>query len=75
MLGSDGVFDNLSEKEIRQVIKDKFINNSGLQEIADEFVHLSLDNGSDDNATAILSVANPSQKSKKKSRRLTQLCR
>jgi len=61
MLGSDGVFDHLSENEIRQIIKDKFIDNSGLQEIADRFVQLSLDNGSDDNATAILSLSKPSQ--------------
>ena len=62
MLGSDGGFDYLSEEEIRDIIKDTFVNNSGLQEIADKFVQLSLDNGSDDNATAILSETKPTQK-------------
>ncbi len=73
LAGSDGVFGFLPEEKLKEIIKAKFAVNSDLQELADEIVKLSLENGSDDNVTAVLSVINPSQKHQKKSKRLTKL--
>ena len=73
LAGSDGVFGFLPEEKLKQIIKAKFTVNSDLQEIADEIVKLSMEYGSDDNVTAVLSAINPSQKYQKKSKRLTKL--
>ncbi len=73
LAGSDGVFGFLPEEKLKEIIKAKFTVNYELQDLTDEIVKLSLENGSDDNVTLVLSVINPSQKLQERSRRLTKI--
>ncbi len=73
LAGSDGVFGFLSEEKLKEIIKANFTFNFESQKLADEIVKLSLENGSDDNVTLVLSEIKPIQKLQEKPRRLTKL--
>ncbi len=70
---SDGVSGYLTEKELCQIIENNFFTYYELQDLSDEIVKRSFDNGSDDNITVITSFVMPPKKTKKATQRKTRL--
>jgi serine/threonine protein phosphatase PrpC len=73
IVGSDGVFGFLDESEIKQIIHSTLSPDFNIQKIADEIVKRSLEQGSDDNVTVIVSLVLPSQQAKKTFKRITKV--
>jgi PPM family protein phosphatase len=73
IVGSDGVFGILDESEIKKIIHSTLSPDFNIQKIADEIVKRSLEQGSDDNVTVIVSLVLPSQQAKKIIKRITKV--
>jgi PPM family protein phosphatase len=73
IVGTDGAFGFLSEVELKQIIQSKLTADFNVQVIADEIVKRSLEQGSDDNVTVVVSLVLPSHKAKKINKRTTKM--